>query len=397
MTFIILLLFIFFGNLFYYYFQYRKFGFSILSDLLCMYNFSILIYFSIPIIFYSLLGDIFSGYNQNIVNETVYFGVYFMLVFSILTWIGRIRIDKGPKLIEINKITFTTLIIVSYIYLLFIATIYYPTLIGATGRRELSAIALELDKYKIKAIFYFILTISVLYAIHKRKYMYILLGLPFVAIDLTMGNRLFAFSFILSILVVMNSIKTQIKISYLVLLTFGTVLMAVFRDHNETDMMGDIILVVGETLFTWQSNFVILESADKISIVNWVLNTFFKFIMSFFNESYHDYKEIITENNKLDFGIAGHMLAEVLAFKSIMVTLISPFILYIYLYIINRLKNINTFMYTSYIVTYFSLISFLRGDFSKLIFYGLYISIITLPCYYWPKHMLKLKNHQSNV
>ena len=190
-------------------------------------------------------------------------------------------------------------------------------------------------------------------------------------------------------MIVLFIVRKKINLKFISILLVLMVLVAIFRDNNETDYFDHLILIIGELLFTWQSTFIIANSSFGVNFLDWFLNLISGNLFEIINShSFNSYKQILDQSNEIGFGLGGSLLAEIISFNNITVTTLSPFFLFIYLLLFEKLKTKNTFFLISHTVLMVNMITILRGDFSKIIFYNLYIAFLLLPFY----HVQKFKS-----
>jgi len=367
---------------------YKKFNQHIFFDLNFVFTGLLYLYIGVPIIFYSLLGDIFQNTNVATINLTNFTGLYFLTV-STLLFCTKGTIKKYSPIISCNiKITKLALLSINLILIILIY-LNFDELIAITNKSMGAELALIFDALKVKALFTIAVCLSIMLCIATKSIYNLSYLTIFVGLDLYLRNRFFLLTFIFSLMIVLFIVRKKINLKFISILLVLMVLVAIFRDNNETDYFDHLILIIGELLFTWQSTFIIANSSFGVNFLDWFLNLISGNLFEIINShSFNSYKQILDQSNEIGFGLGGSLLAEIISFNNITVTTLSPFFLFIYLLLFEKLKTKNTFFLISHTVLMVNMITILRGDFSKIIFYNLYIAFLLLPFY----HVQKFKS-----
>ncbi|MDB2389805.1 hypothetical protein N9X12_01080 [Alphaproteobacteria bacterium] len=222
--------------------------------------------------------------------------------------------------------------------------------------------------------------------------------IPFVLMDLYTSDRTFIFQFMMLFLVLMYFLNKEIKLRYVLLLSFIFPIISIYRAFLSGWEMSINSLIPGELYNTYVANLIILDSNETIKIFPKLLRIIIpEFIIDNLVSTKYDFKLILAENSPLQYGLGGSILSEPLSSGSTLFKYIYPFILVGYsLLMIFIFKYLpNYFGCSSYMLAYLTTHTLFRGGVINAIdLYVYYIFIISL-IIFLDRLIFKFRNEKS--
>ncbi|WP_166267076.1 hypothetical protein [Providencia sp. M-27] len=285
---------------------------------------------------------------------------------------------KGDKLSFILKLISAILFIIT----LAIIISNLGNILSVFGNRPKQSLLNEYlqNVFKLNTIFYILVLIITYLTLRFNNLKYIFIFAPFLFLDLLLFGKLYIL-FIIVIYCICSAIlrrKMHFKYIYfsILLLASFTVLRTYLRvGYFEISFMTQML---GEFLNTWEVGYLI-QSSTKEQDFLYTLGFFFlralpsPYISIFFDD-YISYTAISTAINPLDYGLAGNLIAESLAFKSNFLLIVAPILFCCFFFIISFLPSLG-FISTNqlYILYCIQLLPIFRYSFYELALYPIYL------------------------
>lgn len=356
-----------------------------------------LFYISLPAIVSLVTNFSWVGASQNTILATAQIGLYFNVIFLlgyVFSHNSASSLYYRPQLPQ-AQLVFTARIMATLIfaYISGLIIVNLPELIGILGQRSsqsLLNIVFE-EKYKVRPLYIFqIIIVSYLFLNSKNIKNAIYL-IPFVLLSGLLSNREYLLGAVIVVFVLNVFNGNIIKFRYLIITVLLIAFVSAVRSLVNGFKVDHLLSVFGEFEFTWCTTHLMYDS----DVAQEIIPTFVYSIMRVFPSGlynlvfgqYNSYTTISSELNPLGWGLAGSIVAEAIAFKSLLITALYPILMVLYGYLINIL--IRTNMLSGYIlfvlvifyiqqIFRFSFLEFAMYPFYSVFFPGFWIVLIDI-------------------
>ena len=370
-----------------FFYKYKINSYNIFFNYFFYLLFGSLFYISLPSLF-SLITNFsyITSESETIVNTAgagLVFVIFFLIIYS-LSYTPRFNINKFRMINDqyLNTILLTVSILI-FIYvasLIFNNLVYIYSIYGDRSTQSTFSTYLQ-NTYKVKSLFIFQIMVVSYLLFNKRHRGYLIFFIPFIIYDLLLSGREYLFGVLISSFILMIAINKPIKVKLLIVLLFLVLSSLLLRVQNfEFFSLGTIFQIIGEFNYTWQNTHLIYESNQSHdfseSLKYGLLRIFPSPVYFFLFGKYTSFAYIAGSNNPLGWGLAGSIVAEALAFKSIFATIFFLFIIFAYGVLINFLLRTYYFSgFAIFIIAVLYVQQILRYSFFELALYPFYVLI----------------------
>jgi hypothetical protein len=248
------------------------------------------------------------------------------------------RVSLAP--IKHNVIYGIYTILVTYVMLSFFLN--SPGIYEMWSDRMLASIFMSdlNETYKIQFVFAVSTTIIVYLTLANSRNIYIIMFSPFVLLDIMSTDRDFMYQAMMISLCLLLLTRTKIPILKLVVFSLFIISIEMIRVSWQGSFeFRKLLFIPGELLLTKEAEYLIIESKMSTDLFNLLIYSFGKAlspqVMNNLFGGVPNFREIIDAESQLHFGLGGSLLSEVFSIKNYLLYIIYPFIVIIYLEIIN--------------------------------------------------------------
>jgi hypothetical protein len=328
-------------------------------------------------------------------NETIRFsGQYSLYFLSILIiyYAFKIFLPNGRQAIpntilllpvSVGVIYLIYALITSYLFLVLYNTC--PGLDVLLSNREMgNSFLYSINKtYKITFLFYTVASLILYLTLKKKGTRYVLMLIPFIAIDFITAGRTFLYQSLMVWLII--HLVDSRKLPIIKFALMGCLIISI--EMYRTSWLDYFLLdrsfwfLPNEILITTETGFLIIDSdrsTDVFSYINYSIGKVLSpQIMSILYDEIPDYKSIIAYESNVETGMGGSLFTEVFSFKNTAWLIAYPFLAIIYLEFLNYLRRVAGFFGILVLLFYvMSTHSIFRAGFifvgSEPIYYAIY-------------------------
>jgi hypothetical protein len=366
-------------------------------------------------VFYILFPSLFTFFfayspvnaTENIVIASAY-AVYFhcIILFFALVSPGPDRtlfamVKGGIKARQLeNIVTVTGGMAVAAFVFIFVSNLGDISNLSHS-RADLSKFTEVLNnEFKLKNIINYICVFVVLKIMLIRRLWPLIFLVPIVVLDIFLMGRIFMFQAAITALFCLAILKKNVSISTLISLALLIGSIAVLRKGFDSIDASQLVQIPLEFLLTFSNAHLVLASNEAANLGTSLLFSLFRIMPSFvYNNLFGEYVSVtaIAGNaNPLDYGLAGHVVAEGLVFKNTAFSILFPFLVAFYLFFISwflRRKTLSSFVVYILFLCYAQQI--MRYSFLEFALYPFYFLIFLLPFIWFPEILSNLKRSKN--
>lgn len=314
------------------------------------------LYVAVPAFVHVETGVTALGASYETIRFSAQYSLYFMFVVAVYYLIKALRspaerhqsrcgvqghITLAP--ISNNVIYGIYAVIVTYVLAAFFLS--SPGIYSLWSDRLLaSALSMALNEtYKIQLMFAITVSLIVYLTMKNGGKRYLLMLLPFVALNLMTTGRDLLFQSLMVAIAVYLLTGTRIPVLKLaaisVLIVSIEMLRATWAGPFE---LGSYVFVPGELLNSAETGHLLIESQRSVSLLDLVLYSLGKIftpqlMMALFG-GVVSFRDIVTAESQAAFGLGGSLLSEVFSTKNYYLYVLYPFIAIAYLESVNLLR-----------------------------------------------------------
>jgi hypothetical protein len=199
------------------------------------------------------------------------------------------------------------------------------------------------DKYKISFVTNTIIILTLLLSLNRRKkwLRFLLPNILVLLLDYAHGGRAISYRVIIVIFVVLVIKLNRVPIKETILMLFF--LIAPSYLQRQTNQGFSMLMMLGEFFNTALTPLVVLEKGIHLPFLyligQIVLSPFPAFVRSNFPKMQISYINVITEEARMGYGLAGNLVSEALVYGNWIFTIINPIILVWIIFYINKRIN----------------------------------------------------------
>ncbi|MGI2821356.1 hypothetical protein [Vibrio fluvialis] len=366
-------------------------------------NFLSIFYISLPAFIQLSTGISLVNASVKTITMTASYGAYFICVILIFSILNLKFFPINPSFsLQLNLgrrgiLTFSFLSLISLFTLSFlIILINLPEAVSLWGNRPLQSQFNEMLQgvYKLNVLFYGQVIFILFFCLKRNDLRYFLLLLPYVILDLILLGKLYIFFVLVSTVVTSSLLGRRLNLLKLGLLLLLISSLAVLRTVLRTGQfeVSYLLQILGEFINTWEVSNLIYISVEKQDVLSSLLYSVTRVLPSIYYDtfvgSYYSYTNISTNLNNLDYGLAGNLVAESLAFGFPYMYFSPVFIcvLFSFVGILPRLRKLSAVVL--YVLVCIYILPMFRYSFYEFIFYPLFL----LALFAIPYILLDLKN-----
>lgn len=342
-----------------------------------------LFYISLPSIVSLVTNFSWVGASQDTILATAQIGLYFNVVFLVGYALSQDSISHlchRPQLPQ-KQMGFMARIMATIVFayasgLILVNLHEIISLLGQRSSQSLLNIVLE-EKYKMKPLYVFQIILATYLFLNTKSIKNIIYLLPFVLLSGLLSNREYILGAAV-VLLVMNLFKGNIiKIWYLIISGLLIASISAVRSLGNGFNFDHLLSIFGEFEFTWCTTHLMYESGVSQEILPAFVYSIMRLLPSglynFVFGQYNSYTAITSELNPLGWGLAGSIVAEAIAFKSLFMTAVYPVLMVVYGYVINSLLRTNLLCgYIIFVLVLFYIQQMFRFSFLEFAMYPFY-------------------------
>jgi len=308
------------------------------------------LYFLVPAAFLDIYIEVFGfhfleGDIYIIRILYVYYNILFLLIFC-LSSDNAIKIRHS--FLSINLQIFMKI----YLFFLTVLLIYvlFTEFANINMLREDRGAAFSYYtsnvhfKYKISFVNINVIVLSLLLAINsinKNWFVYLLPYIPIILLDYSHGGRAISFSVAVAFAILLTIKNNRLPIKKMIIFFSLMIFMGYLqRSGGSIEPLFSILMALGEFFSTGVTPLIVLKHniAFQFSelLLRIILSLLPGIVKAAFNDVNTSYINTIEEAAGLGYGLAGNLLSEALVYGGMIFALISPIIICLILYFINK-------------------------------------------------------------
>ncbi len=315
------------------------------------------LYIIVPSIVHLGAGVTVSGAAYETIQMSAMYSLYFCFVLTLYyliktilllnNWSGRPSCNtRNVTLVPISNQVLYVLYAIIATYIIAVFILNSPGISELwTNRAAASSFTGSLNNsYKIQFLFAVTVSIIVYLVFKNGRIHYIGMFAPFVVMDLVTTDRDYLYQVLIASVGLMLLARVKIPVvkfsAFALFIISIEILRVIWKRAFEVD---ELLFVPGELLYTKEAEYLIIESQMSIRFLDLLLYSLGKIftpqaMTALFGGIPH-FRDIVTAESQLHFGLGGSMLSEVFGFKSRILYVVYPFITIAYLESINAIRR----------------------------------------------------------